>query len=65
MAETAFLPDCIVLPSATVAEYLAGHSLAGKLVVTRGVTGRLAPWRVPMASLGERLAELALPGEVT
>lgn len=57
--ETAFAEHCVVMPSAVVAEYLAGHTTRGKLTVTRGVTGRLAPWRVPLAGLGARLAELA------
>jgi hypothetical protein len=57
--ETAFLPHCVVIPSAIVEELLAGHAVDGKLWVTRGVTGRLAPWRVPLATLGGRLAELA------
>jgi hypothetical protein len=46
------------MPSTVVAELLAGHSPDGKLVVTRDVTGRLAPWRVSVAALGSRLAEL-------
>jgi hypothetical protein len=55
-----FLPECAVIPSAVVAELLAGADATnGKLWVTRGVTGRLAPWRVSRATLGLRLAELA------
>jgi hypothetical protein len=53
-----FLPHCVVIPSIVVAESLAGHSTDGKLVVTRDVTGRLARWRAPLATLGSRLAEL-------
>ncbi len=54
-----FLSHCVVIPSTVVAEHLTGHSAKGKLVVTRDVTGRLAPWRTPLAALGSRLAELA------
>jgi hypothetical protein len=57
--ETAFLPDCAVIPSAVVAEDLGGHRIDGGLAVTRRLTGRLAPWRVPLADLGDRLAEVA------
>jgi hypothetical protein len=62
-SQGAFLPNCVVLPSATVAADLAGDGIHGKLSVTRDVTGRLAPWRVPLATLGQRLASLAAPGE--
>lgn len=53
-----FLPQCVVIPSAVVGEFLAGHGPEGRLWVTRDVTGRLAPWRLPVATLGRRLAEL-------
>ena len=56
--QPAFLPRCVVIPSTVVAELLSGHSPDGKLVVTRDVTGRLAPWGVPLTALGRRLAEL-------
>lgn len=59
--QSAFLPQCIVMPSETVAEYLAGHGPRGRLWVTRDVTGRLERWRVRLATLGQRLAELAVP----
>ena len=56
---TAFLPDCLVIPSTVVAQELAGQTGdEGRLWVTRAVTGRLAPWRVELARLGERLATL-------
>jgi hypothetical protein len=59
-AADTFLPDCAVIPSIVVGELLAGGDRSnGKLWVTRGVTGRLAPWRVPVTSLGRHLAELA------
>jgi hypothetical protein len=57
--ERAFLPDCAVIPSTVVAEDLGGHGVEGQLAVTRGLTGRLGPWRVPLADLGARLAEVA------
>lgn len=53
-----FLPHGVVIPSTVVAQFLSGDSPEGKLVVTREVTGRLAPWRVPPTALGSRLAEL-------
>lgn len=59
--ETSFLPHCAVIPSAVVGDDLAGHGLSGKLWVTRGVSGRLAPWRVPLASLGQALTTLPVP----
>ncbi|HWF57707.1 MAG TPA: hypothetical protein VG520_05095, partial [Candidatus Dormibacteraeota bacterium] len=59
-AADTFLPDCAVIASIVVGELLAGGDRSnGKLWVTRGVTGRLAPWRVPVTSLGRHLAELA------
>lgn len=62
--ETSFLEHCVVMPSAKVAEYTRGESALGRgtLPVTRGVTGRLAPWRVPREDLGARLVELASTG---
>jgi hypothetical protein len=54
-----FLPDCAVIPSMVVAESLAGSRMEGKLSVARGFTGRLAPWRLPLAELGRRLADVA------
>jgi hypothetical protein len=56
--ETAFLPHRAVVPSQVVAEYLSGRGIGGKLTITRGLTGRLAQWRVPLTELGVRLAEL-------
>jgi hypothetical protein len=55
---TGFLPDCAVIPSTVVAEDLGGHDVDGGLPVTRRMTGRLAPWRVPLADLGARLADV-------
>ena len=57
-ATTTFLPHCAVVPSETVARYLAGHGVEGKLIVTRGLTGRMERWRVPLADLGGRLGQL-------
>jgi hypothetical protein len=57
-AKPGFLPHCVVIPSTVVAEHLTGHSADGQVAVTRGVTGLLAPWRTPLATLGSRLAEL-------
>jgi hypothetical protein len=57
--EVAFTDHCLVLPSTVVAEHLAGHEVEGQLYVTRRGDGRLAPWRVPLAGLGRRLAQLA------
>jgi hypothetical protein len=56
---TEFLPDCAVIPSLEMPGYLGGHDVDGGLAVPRGLTGRLARWRVPLATLGQRLAELA------
>ncbi|MHB8719720.1 MAG: hypothetical protein ACYDAC_12655 [Candidatus Dormibacteria bacterium] len=53
-----FLPDCAVIPSTVVAHHLAGEGRSGALNVNRGVTGRFARWRVPVAELGGRLGEL-------
>jgi hypothetical protein len=59
VGERDFLPDCAVIPSTVVAEDLGGDGIEGHLPVTRGLTGRLAPWRVPLTDLGARLAEVA------
>ena len=56
---SAFDEVCAVVPSQFVAEHLAGQGPEGKLSVSRGFAGRLAPWRVPVAGLGDRLAEVA------
>jgi hypothetical protein len=61
--QTAFLPDCAVVPSEAVAGYLAGGGVDGKLAITHGLTGRMAEWRVPVAALGARLGELTAPRE--
>ncbi len=61
--ETMFMDHCAVMPSTLVAEYLAGNVMHGKLAVTRGLTGRLQRWRVPVAQLGARLAELTAAHE--
>lgn len=55
---TGFLPDCAVIPSTVVAEDLGGNDVDGGLPVTRRMTGRRAPWRVPLADLGARLADV-------
>ena len=58
-----FLPHCVVIPSTLVARELAGQTGdEGRLWVTREVTGRLTPWRVELARLGERLATLPVDG---
>ena len=54
-----FGDHCAVMPSRFVAEHLVGHGINGYFSVSRGLPGRLAPWRVPMEGLGSRLAELA------
>jgi hypothetical protein len=56
---TDFMPHCAVIPSLEIPEYLGGHGAHGGLAVPRGLAGRLARWRVPLATLGQRLAELA------
>ena len=56
--EAAFLPDCLVMPSQVVAAFLDGNAIDGQLPVTRHLSGRLAPWRVPLAGLGARLADV-------
>ena len=56
---SAFDEVCAVVPSQVVADHLAGQGPEGKLSVSRGFGGRLAPWRVPVAGLGDRLAEVA------
>jgi hypothetical protein len=62
-----FLPECAVIPSDVVLGVLRdssrGHGNEGRFEVTRGVTGRLAEWRVPLASLGDRLSSLPLRPE--
>ena len=55
---TEFLPDCAVIPSTVVAEHLVGEGDFGTLWVDRGITGRFARWRVPVAALGARLGQL-------
>jgi hypothetical protein len=50
---------CAVVPSHFVADRLSGHGPHGRLSVSRGFTGRLDQWRVPLVALGSRLAELA------
>lgn len=50
---------CAVVPSQVVAEHLVGHGPYGVLSMTRRFGGFMAPWRVPVAQLGERLAEVA------
>lgn len=57
-----FLPECAVIPADVVAELLrdSGRSRGkdARFEVTRGISGRLVEWRVPLTSLGERLASL-------
>jgi hypothetical protein len=60
--EPEFLPYCGVVPSEVVARYVAGNDLHGQLPITRGLTGRMAEWRVPLAGLGTRLGELTRRG---
>ena len=63
-AQPDFLDYCAVMPSSFVAEHLAGRGVYGKLCVPRGLSGRLAPGRVPLSKLGERLAEVAAEAHV-
>ncbi len=58
---TDFLPDCAVIPSLEIPGYLGGHEVDGGISVTRHLTGQLSRWRVPLAGLGARLADLARP----
>ncbi len=53
-----FLPDCAVVPSHALTQMLRSKGIHGKLHVYRRMTGRLAPWKVPLAELGLRLAAL-------
>jgi hypothetical protein len=63
---TEFLPDCAVIPSLEIPAYLGGNETDGGIAITRHLTGRLERWRVPVAGLGARLAELAaLPASTT
>ena len=57
--DSGFDDVCAVVPSQVVAEHLAGQGPEGKLSVSAGFGGQLAPWRVPVARLGDRLAEVA------
>ena len=59
--ETSFLPHCAVVPSEVVAGDLVGGDVHGKLSITRGLTGRMEEWRIPLADLGARLDELTSP----
>jgi hypothetical protein len=59
--ETSFLPHCAVVPSEVVAADLVGRGVHGTMSITRGLTGRMAEWRVPLADLGVRLGELTAP----
>jgi hypothetical protein len=54
-----FLTDCAVIPSLEVAGYLGGHEVGGAIVITRHLTGRLAPRRVSVPDLGAHLGALA------
>ena len=54
-----FHDTCLVIPSLKVVELMGGESRHGELPVTRNLTGRLAPWRVRLAELGTRLADVA------
>jgi hypothetical protein len=53
-----------VIPSDVVSKLLhdggRGHGSDGRFEVSRGVTGRLAQWGVPLASLGDRLGALPM-----
>jgi hypothetical protein len=57
--DSPFEESCAVVPSLAVAEHLSGGALHGELPVHRGAGGWLAPWRVPLAELGSRLAQVA------
>ena len=57
--DSPFAESCAVIPSTVVAELLRSDGPHGELPVHRGIGGRLAPWRVPLAELGARLAEVA------
>jgi hypothetical protein len=56
-----FMPHCAVVPSEVVARHLSSRGEHGDLDITRGLTGRMAEWRVPLADLGTRLGELTAP----
>jgi hypothetical protein len=47
--------------SDVVAANVVGCDIQGKLHIARGLTGRVAEWRVPLADLGARLGELTAP----
>lgn len=59
--QTQFMPHCAVVPSEVVARRLSSSGEHGDLDITRGLTGRMAEWRVPLADLGARLGELTAP----
>lgn len=50
---------CAVVPSEVVVEELAGHGAERELFIQRDFPGRMSRWRVPLAELGSRLAEVA------
>jgi hypothetical protein len=58
-----FLPNCAVIPSTEIARCLTGHGVDGQIAITRHLTGQLQRWRVPVATIGQRLAEVAAAGD--